>query len=79
MARTELDLTRKLTEKRIPTDLRGAEAYRLILWEVDQDTGYKSVYDIYEGHGKFAVYIFNKQRTRWAQEGLLVSMETVTY
>lgn len=79
MARAELDLSRNLTEKRIPADLRGAAAYRLILWEVDQDTGGRSVYDIYEGVGKFAIYMFNKQRTQWSLEGLQVSLERAVY
>lgn len=78
MPKVELDLSKNLTEKRLPAELQGAEAYRLILWETDQDTGSKSVYDIYEGIGKFAIYLFNKRRTYWAQEKIQVSMEAVT-
>ena len=79
MPKARLDLSRNLTEKRIPAELQGHEAYRLILWEVDQDTGSKSVYDIYEGVGKFAIYMFNRQRTAWAQNGLLVDLEPAVY
>jgi hypothetical protein len=74
MLKAPLDLSRNLTEKRIPAELQGHEAYCLILWEVDQDTGSKSVYDIYEGVGKFAIYLFNRRRTAWADAGLLVDL-----
>jgi len=79
MTRTDLDLTRNLTEKRIPAEMRGFEAYRLIIWDIDPDTGSRSVQDIFEGVGKFAIYFFNKSRTRWSAEGLQVSLERAVY
>ena len=79
MTRINLDLTRNLTEKRIPTEMRGFEAYRLIIWDIDPDTGSRSVQDIFEGVGKFAIYFFNKSRTRWYAEGLQVSLERAVY
>jgi hypothetical protein len=79
MTRARLDLSRNLTEKRVPAELQGHAAYRLVIWVVDQDTGSKSVYDIYEGVGKFAIYLFNRQRTSWANDSLLVDLEPAVY
>ena len=79
MTRTDLDLARNLTEKRIPTEMHGFEAYRLIIWEIDPDTGGQFVQDIIEAPVKMAIYFFNKSRTRWSTEGLQVSLERAVY
>jgi hypothetical protein len=80
MARAELDLTKNLTQKRIPADLQGYDTYRLIIWEVDAESGGRSVYDIYETSGsKLAISLFNGDRARWAAEGMQVSMEAFNY
>ena len=79
MNRTNLDLTRNLTEKRIPAEMRGFEAYRLVIWEIDDESGARSVYDIFEGVGKFAIYFFNRSRKEWAAAGWQVSLEPAVY
>ena len=80
MARAELDLTKNLTQKRIPADLQGYDTYRLIIWEVDPDTDGRMVYDIFEMSGaKNTIYMFNGSRARWAAEGMQVSMEAFNY
>ena len=73
---TNIDLSRNLTQKRLPAELQGFDTYRLIIWEVDPDTGGRMVYDIYETSGaKSAIAMFNSSRARWASEGMQVSME----
>ena len=79
MTRTDLDLTRKLTAKRIPAEMQGFEAYRLIIWEIDTVTNGKIVYDILEFPWNFTVYHFNANRERWLKEGLQVSLERAVY
>ena len=80
MNRTNLDLTRNLTEKRIPAEMRGFEAYRLVIWEIDDESGGRSVYDIFEGDGiGGAVYFFNRSRKEWAAAGWQVSLEPAVY
>lgn len=76
---TDLDLTRNLTEKRIPAEMRVFEAHRLIIWEIDQDTGGKFVQDIIEAPTEMIIYFFNKSRTRWSTAGLQVSLERAVY
>jgi hypothetical protein len=79
MTRFVLDLSRNLTEKRMPTELRGLPGLRLIIWEVDQDSGGRSVYDIYEGVGNFAVYMVNRNRKEWMTQGFQVDLEPAVY
>ena len=74
-----LDLSRNLTKKRVPAELQGLEAYRLVIWEIDPDTNGKMVYDIIEAAAEMAIYFFNKSRTRWSAEGLQVSLEPAVY
>lgn len=74
-----LDLSRNLTEKRIPAHLQGFDHYRMIIWEIDPDTNCRFVHDIFESAGKFAIHYFNKSRTRWSAEGLQVSLEPAVY
>jgi hypothetical protein len=76
MPRIELNLSRNLTQKRLPVELHGFDTYRLVIWEVDAESGGRSVYDIYETSGEKAVIsLFNGYRTRWASAGFQVSME----
>jgi len=75
-----IDLTRNLTQKRLPAELQGFDTYRVIIWEIDPDTGGRMVYDIYESSGaKSAIAMFNSSRARWASEGMQVSMEAFNY
>jgi hypothetical protein len=79
MARFDLDLTRNLTTNRMPEQFRQMTAHRLIIWEIDQDTGSKMLVDIAEGGSGFAVHYFNKMRKQWAQDGFQVSLEQAVY
>lgn len=74
-----LDLSRNLTKKRVPAELQGLEAYRLVIWEIDPDTNGKFVQDIIEATAEMTVYFFNKSRTRWSAEGLQVSLERAQF
>jgi hypothetical protein len=74
MTQVELDLTRNLTEKRIPFELQDKQEYRLIIWEMDMDTGCKMIVDIAEGYGKFAFFYFNKTREQWLRQGYKVAL-----
>lgn len=79
MTHSDLDLSKNLTEKRIPAEMRGVDAYRLIIWEIDQDAGGKLVQDIIEAPVEMAIYFFNKNRVRWSAEGLRVTLDRVVY
>jgi hypothetical protein len=79
MARFQPDLSRNLTENRLPAELRGLPGQRLIIWEIDPDTGSRSVYDIYEGAGNFGIYMFNKCRKHWMEQGFQVELEPAVY
>ena len=75
-----IDLSRNLTQKRLPAELQGFDTYRVIIWEIDPDTSGRMVYDIYESSGaKSAIAMFNSSRARWASEGMQVSMEAFNY
>lgn len=77
---TNIDLSRNLTQKRLPAELQGFDTYRVIIWEIDPDTGGRMVYDIYETSGaKSAIFLFNGSRTCWAAVGHQVSMEAFNY
>jgi hypothetical protein len=79
MTHSELDLSKNLTEKRIPAELRGAEAYRVVVFEVDPDTNGVMVENVYELATEFLIYSFNKKRARWAREGFRVYLEPIVY
>lgn len=80
MARTDLDLTRNLTQKRLPAELQGFDTYRLVIWEIDPDTDGRMVYDIYEISGsKTTIALFNSSRSCWAAVGHQVSIEAFNY
>jgi len=80
MTRTDiLDLTRNLTEKRIPAELQGFDHYRLVIWEIDPDTNGRFIQDIVESTAKMTIYYFNARRKAWAAEGLHVSLEPAVY
>jgi len=76
-----IDLTRNLTQKRLPAELQGFDTYRVIIWEIDPDIpGRRMVYDIYEISGeKSVIAMFNSSRAWWASEGMQVSMEAFNY
>ncbi len=75
-----IDLSRNLTQKRLPAELQGFDTYRVIIWEVDAESGGRSVYDIYETSGaKLAISLFNSSRTCWQAVGHQVSMEAWNY
>ena len=75
-----IDLSRNLTQKRLPAELQGFDTYRVIIWEVDAESGGRSVYDIFETSGsKLAISLFNGFRAEWASAGHQVSMEAWSY
>jgi hypothetical protein len=77
---TNIDLSRNLTQKRLPAELQGFDTYRVIIWEVDAESGGRSVYDIWEISGaKLAISLFNSSRTCWHAVGHQVSMEAWNY
>lgn len=77
---TNIDLSRNLTQKRLPAELQGFDTYRLIIWEVDAESGGRSVYDIYETSGsKTAIALFNSSRSCWAAVGHQVSIKAFNY
>jgi hypothetical protein len=77
---TNIDLSRNLTQKRLPAELQGFDTYRVIIWEVDAESGGRSVYDIWEISGsKTTIALFNRSRTCWAAVGHQVSVEAFNY
>jgi hypothetical protein len=75
MKQNELNLSQTLTENRVPASVRGSEAYRLIFWTTDVETGKQRVHDVNEYGAKRAIKDFNRLRAVWASEGLRVTIE----
>ena len=75
MNQIELNLSQNLTENRVPSGVRGSEAYRLVFWATDAETGKPRIRDINDYSAKRALKDFNRYRALWASEGLRVTIE----
>lgn len=65
----DVELAERLTMKRIPPAARATAMCRIIVWDVDPQTGSRSVHDIIQGSKKDIIWHFNHHREDWIEQG----------